>query len=1681
MKTIGRICLVICISFSFILFFYPSLILSWSVEWLFKSYVSHYLGETLYYDAFSLEGNRLIIQQPHLQEKERFSAHSLILQCRVNVYKRRLDVIMTLDQPVCRLPADALDWDHLQTLFDPKKLWFNINPKLNIRDGLLKYALPDQPDSYLYFNMEGDKKTGGRLHVQLDDSQLTRNAFTMQIFKQADSLLFKWDYQDVQGSSLMKLIHVLFPRSRSWSISSGILKGSLTTAFPSHGRPDVQGEVVLENLAFSHLASHVNGLLKAACLKVEKDIILDLVQPAKLTCLEDNHTHWQLDQVVGQIQLDHSNIAQMAFQAQCHYQEHVSQFDIIADVDLNATPVWHIDLTAFCASKNQPKGWLHIDVNSDTHLMAKMACQKLSYVEAGFFQQLLSTFWPVFRSVELQGGVFNALMHVDRSQGTWGAWHLHDVEAQGLKFKILPWQAIFRCHACKGNGAIDWNVEDVWDSLNADLSIESGQIKLEELNAELYSFTDIETHLCVQQGILHRSMVKLQLAGLKGILDVEWGGGKELLALDLQGNLIDAAELLPTPFQNVLKHSFQSNQLHIATNIKRKNRQLDLEGMIHVSDPLDSVQTALIHFGCELKGNLKDSYQPIGWFHAKEIALETFISPFIFRRGQLTLSGIGEFKGSFDRQSIEVVYDAKDLTIENEQVLIELKQLPSSPANQLVGTHHFNLNAYSHDGSLPIRNASYLDKQTGLLFSEISGLLVFENQTVHLTSLEAFYQDLSFTGTLDIDYQDPAPGVFTIHLACPSFYGKVSQVQFLLSHLKEQTPVLEDIPLEGDIEGRLKGIALTFHFAPHLYQLEGSIQGAILNGSIPIHDSNVTIQGLCADFNYEHKQKLEFKEIQGTLLVGKSQQVEEYALAGHYVGFHPLQKEVTFDIWANHQQHQFFRLVGQIQESLDASKLEVHLDKALSHFAHIHPDEMSMTLKDWTTIADIQLKAPIDFTSLLPDLACLSRTGLLVGFLHVPKERVAFEHLQGQAVLEINYSHSLDLLSYQLIGKEISWAQKKYQNFLLKGKKQSKKWIIDQLRLDKLSLYAEIEYRPDQWKVDFLGLSYGKSLLLGLEGYLCPEKKSFEAKVNLCEVHLDYLEEWEPLKPLAASYFFKGYGKGVGQLTVELLAEAPWYRIQSDLQLSMPQIEVRKCLINFKEPLRFHFCSNQALTLQQLNMVFTDFYQELASFSADTIHYDSHQNSLACPSLAIQLPCKHVEKMVAKIHDAFPEWMNHQLQETLCHLKATGEIQATAGFHISSDDYSLTLNLEEGSYTFKKRNYELRGFQLDLRPSSLHFLTTIQEGRCLFSGEGHSNWPALDHGELVLRELASPHVLRVDWTHYAGQNFKIHSMHGHFCGLDMALDEEVEALMPFNSELKGEYTTLKGRLVMDINRMIPLFNEEIGAKMRKLKLGSSYVAQGNWWMNFQPGQSLLETLHFQGRCESQNLVIKGCQFDKMQADVSYGPHSFTLKNLIIEDAAGLVQCSHLTLAKNESTHKWIIQIPYLAIRNFRPHLLKKGNETESSSCETLCIRRFNLYDFQGEWEDSSTWRAVGDFYFLNPARRTTSHPLLTLPAEIILHLGLNPKVLSPIMGTIYFAMQGERLYLKKFKDVYSEGRASKFYLAHNTSPSWIDLKGNLFIHIRMKQYNLVFKIAELFTLSIQGNLKKPKYSLQKID
>ncbi len=216
------------------------------------------------------------------------------------------------------------------------------------------------------------------------------------------------------------------------------------------------------------------------------------------------------------------------------------------------------------------------------------------------------------------------------------------------------------------------------------------------------------------------------------------------------------------------------------------------------------------------------------------------------------------------------------------------------------------------------------------------------------------------------------------------------------------------------------------------------------------------------------------------------------------------------------------------------------------------------------------------------------------------------------------------------------------------------------------------------------------------------------------------------------------------------------------------------------------------------------------------------------------------------------------------------------------------------------------------------------------------------------------------------------------------------------------------------------------------------------------------------------------------SQLQYVPGRFDLTDLIIEDQSGSLKAAAGAIVADQKGEQWTFSFPRFSIKNFRPAFLKKKGDgrPENPKWRSLVIKKLEVQQFEGVVDALPTWTAQGSLQFSTLSQKHPLQVLFAVPAEIILRLGLNPHVLNPVAGEVTFSLQGDRVYLQRFRNVFSEGRGSKFYLV-GPDPSWIDFDGNLSLNVRMKHFNLMFKITELFTVAVQGNITKPRYFLQR--
>ncbi len=1668
------------------LIFYKTII-GFLAVWPLQVYAVKAWGNPFEYQDIRFDGRHLVIHKPHV-ENGSFSAEEVTLTCTFNWLKRRLDIDVAIDQPCFHFRSPySSHWGNLERLMKNEDKWVKTHPSFHIRKGLLTWSLPDNSRHQLTFDLQVNSQDGGNLKLYFDPEDITNNCLTCQTSSQLGQMEITCDCQNAGCAPFAAFVQLLDKDCPPWMVTSGSLQGNLKAVFPHDRRPYVEGEMIVDQLVFTLKGSELQGRIEKALLKLSKNqaaylsaekiptIVgqLEILKPSSLVYTSQN-LPWKLDNMIGRVDLNEVATAIIALKAQGYDGNHSSQWSLQGTANLNAQRSLNLDLNLFCSSLGQPDGNIHLYLHQpkEGYKRAEIQLTKLSHAECDFFQTLLATHWPVFKEVKFEQGTLDALLEASVTSKGIQELEVKQFQASQVRCLLNPWNA--RCHFSQtsGKGKVHLGKKNNWSSMEAELHLEDGEILLEEF-APFLPLKAIEAHLSIQQGQIRDSLVTLQLAGLKGIMDIEWGTIKKILTFKLEGTVQDLADLIPNSLQEGLRKNFYNNQLMVLADLTRQNQQFKLAGAMHIQRA-HTDQMDLINFGCDLKktdtgGDSK--LVPSGWFYAHQLPLEKFVSPFIFRNGVLQMQGEGEVRGAFDDRYLTLNYNAENLKIENEDLCIEVKHLRSPNPGQLLGFHQIDLQTHSHYGILPIKQASYLARNKELAFHDIQGIVAFRDKTIHLSSLEGYCEGVYFAGALDMDYSDPAPGVFNLVIDCPTFSGKISQIQHLLAHLDHQSP-LHKIPLEGEVSSKGKGLKLDFAFIPHDYILQGELQGSVIEGSLSFEEADMALKGIYMDIDYRHQQeKLEFSDIQGTLLVGKPRKVEEYLFTGHHLSFHQLANpDIHLDLSVWDHEEELLRFVGNTSDEGKGVK-KVHLEPSLSHLSCLHPRMWQCRLKEWTTIQQFEMQTQVDWGDLLKDLQKFRQTGLWFCSPYVIDKLSSFSPIEGKGSFNLSYHPLEQLFAFQIEGKHIKQSSSKEHYGLIKGRKQDKKWILDHLQWDDWNLYAELLQTGDKWKIPFLGLSAGQSLLLGLEGDCMPDENLLQAKINLCEINLGKIDRWETFQNFEALWKPRGYLKATGSMEWNFAFSDPLEGLKIFLQAEAEELTFRGYPLKVMQPFQIDCQTYRNLCLRNVKIGLPP--QESQAFlEVQRLDYQIDQDHLRGSQFSFQIPRMQLEAVGQTLHCHFPDFLDAFLKDLIVSSKPQGDLCGIFSFEKNLSQNFLKLQLADGIYRFKKRDFDLKNFELQIAGNEMSFSGITKQENYPFQIKGKTDWPACQQGNCLLIDLGTPsqplvqQPLSVKWENHPQWGFSLDSLQGEFAGCLFHLMEDKDAVRTY------DWSALKGQLAIDFNRLSPLLPSEMANTIQKCKVGSTFSLAGQFRMNPGLGQTLLETVFFQGSLCSQNVILKGYECDHIQAQIDYEPGRMDMHNLSLEDFSGNVHVPALTAFKDQKTDLWSLYIPQLIVKNLRPSLLRaievEQEASSSSKFRSLLVKRAEIREIFGELGDMQTWKGQGNMHFLNPTRKNLYHPLLAIPAEIILRLGLDPQVLNPVTGIIYFDLQGDRFYLTRFKDVYSEGRGSKFYLAESPTPSWMDFDGNLLVRIRMKQYNLIFKIAELFTVSIQG-------------
>jgi hypothetical protein len=775
--------------------------------------------------------------------------------------------------------------------------------------------------------------------------------------------------------------------------------------------------------------------------------------------------------------------------------------------------------------------------------LSELHLKNFGLFEYALFDKIAKRVLKAFPSIDFQGGLIDGSFKVAIHNSEPSDISADNLSIRNLKVYFPEWDVSAYAQNVSGLFNLNLNEVNARETVEGELLVVNGDLKFHSLAQELSHFSEIQTKLKVVDGHLEKSVASVTLAGLKGSAEIDWLVPEELIKIKLEGTGSDLAKMMPPRFSKGIMRHLSKERLVVEARLSEEIQALRLKGELYAFDPFNALKQKL-EFGFDLKKGdtpLKTKEEEAffsqvapkllqetlpasvlgtglamshilqgdeaiegllitnGWLQANEINLERYISPFLFPKDDLILSGTGSINAQFDLKGMKISYQAKNLVLENPILLIKM------PSTVEKGTHWVDFYSKSHAGQLKVQDADYFDKSKGLYISNMEGSLNFFDKMLYLDPMKAEAGDLKFLGDLTIDYSDPGEGVFDLAIRAHSLQGPYSQAAALLKKI-DPNLFLTEVPLEAALHLDDPGAILKFHFIPHEYEWDAKVSGYLTDGELDFNPHALKGKDIGLHFSYDREKKtLMFDDLNGLLLFGEPNHEEKYTFESERFGFEDFENLKGF---FNFSLNDLKGEVGKLQGSIFKEGLETHIvfEEPVCHFGQLGCTAMKLKLDELKKVNQFKFESQFRLSSLVYELSRFSKTGLFFIPPALFQKLADFNSSSGEVLLKLEYEGDFSHLTFSITGEDLVLDTRTFKEVKIEGEKKGNLWTINDAKIDDINISLDAQNLEEKWKINHLGIRKGDLLLAGLKGEWNENDPRIEADIALFELDLNHLD-----------------------------------------------------------------------------------------------------------------------------------------------------------------------------------------------------------------------------------------------------------------------------------------------------------------------------------------------------------------------------------------------------------------------------------------------------------------------------------------------------------------------------------------------------------------------------------------------
>ena len=777
----------------------------------------------------------------------------------------------------------------------------------------------------------------------------------------------------------------------------------------------------------------------------------------------------------------------------------------------------------------------------------------------------------------------------------------------------------------------------------------------------------------------------------------------------------------------------------------------------------------------------------------------------------------------------------------------------------------------------------------------------------------------------------------------------------------------------------------------------------------------VAIQELSFDVDYSSSEK----RVQCSKVLGKIPskfQHEGYFLNG---------KEIELQLGANGLLQFDVRLENQVMDlircvgSYDLQKREFAIDTAKSHFFTIYPTALELALDDGylPKNGSLSLEVPIHEMENFVKIALDMKVPcdfLLEVFDAIP---------DSEASVQIKVNGSLGALEIDLVGDQFKCRLEK-QGALIK---------LVHLNVCGFELSGEIEQRGGLYQIsDLKGISES-SVFSFVDAYFDPAAQRITLPIQGASVDIQ-----ECFPKLGTGRVAFG-----GMLEIDFSKGVQGAFLEGRIKIDGEKDQVHLASLS---DLYLMYTVDQGIVIKEsifevsLGNARAQIEVPFCSYSFEDAVFQGYQIKTSYGDGEIEAFLKKTGLQVEIPKDV------------------SGKTKVTFDIELAKDRFQISGFCGEGTYSWK-------GKVLTMKEVRWFYDKTHLEVEALFPFCGsefsiHAKVYPDDLGLAIIEGYekgVSERALYAECLLFNPEGNALQKFQGNLFGIEFQF-------LPSN---KLEDWTFLGDVKIDVARLKDIAGPDVKELIEEMKFEKGYELKGELKLK----KDDLAASVFEGYLKGRDFDMLGYLFKTLLGSIRIDQRGVVIRDLSISDEGVTVTIPELKIevsAKGDLN----LRIPELKIDELRPSLLKKKHGKER--LKPFCIKTMVFQDISGNLANEKSFTGRGNLKFINTFKE--GHNLLDIPIEIISRLGLDIGLLVPIQGELDYVLKNGKLVFTKLKNSFSDNKRSYFYL-WNKSESYIDFEGNMHIDIRMKQY-VLFKITELFILSIQGSLDKPKCFLR---